>query len=314
MDDTSSKFRRIGAGFCGTVWTAAEGGSAYKREDGGPDRSLRNDSNMHQRLSDCMRDTIVQIPIHHDFITPNDDWWGRNLSRFPEGYKPCNMIHAQRIPAVRGEIRQLLTIRFCPPGLANEILESDTNRDCLIRPYLGRRRISRPSRFRAFSLRNYPLHIDQMEELGIPEDDIRDYARAMAEALAVMHWVGEVDGNDIEFVLATPNNGTGMRKDMEGRIWHNALGEHQMWLLDFDLVRDMTMDEQGVRQAVTAFLKNDPFCPRPDQHSELWATFRQQYLVISEKCLSNSKVLHRDHVSQTQSLPELFIHLLESQT
>ncbi|KAL4907552.1 hypothetical protein BDW74DRAFT_176306 [Aspergillus multicolor] len=168
------------------------------------------------------------------------------------------MIHAQRIPAVKERIRQLLTENFCPLELANEILASDTNRDCLIRPYLGRRRVSRPSRFRAFSLRNYPLHIDQMEELAIPEEDICGYARAMAEALAVMHWVGEVDGNDVEFVLAAPNDGPGKDKKTGGHIWANALEAHQMWVLDFDLVRDMPIDEHGVRQAVAAFLKKRP--------------------------------------------------------
>lgn len=34
--------------------------------------------------------------------------------------------------------------------------------------------------------------------------DLSQYVRAMAEALATMHWVGEIDGNDIEFVLAPP--------------------------------------------------------------------------------------------------------------
>ena len=45
-----------------------------------------------------------------------------------------------------------------------------------------------------------------MEELGIPECDITGYARSMAEALAVMHWDAGVDGNDVEFVLAAPND------------------------------------------------------------------------------------------------------------
>ena len=59
-----------------------------------------------------------------------------------------------------------------------------------------------PSRFRAFSLRNFPFHIDQMEELGIPPSDIKFYAETMASTLAMMHWLGQIDG---EFVLAAPN-------------------------------------------------------------------------------------------------------------
>ena len=38
------KFRRIGAGFCGSVWAPDQREPfAFKREDGGPGRSLLND-------------------------------------------------------------------------------------------------------------------------------------------------------------------------------------------------------------------------------------------------------------------------------
>ena len=62
---------------------------------------------------------------------------------------------------------------------------------------------TRRMRFQAFSLRNYPLHLDQMEELAIPFDHLESYARAMAETLAVMHWGAGMDGNDVEFVLGS---------------------------------------------------------------------------------------------------------------
>lgn len=51
-------------------------------------------------------------------------------------------------------------------------------------------------------MRNLPLHLDQMEEVGLFQHDMSLYARIMAEALALLHWIGKVDGNDIEFVLA----------------------------------------------------------------------------------------------------------------
>lgn len=44
------RYRRIGAGACGTVWAPSERGPAYKREDGGLARSLRNDYEKHQRI------------------------------------------------------------------------------------------------------------------------------------------------------------------------------------------------------------------------------------------------------------------------
>lgn len=95
----------------------------------------------------------------------------------------------------------MLIDAFCPVGLVQGIKDSDANRDCLIRVYLGRRRHGaardRPSRFQAFSLRNFPLHIDQMERLGISMCDMEIYARSMAGALAMMHWHSNIDGKDV---------------------------------------------------------------------------------------------------------------------
>jgi hypothetical protein len=51
------------------------------------------------------------------------------------------------------------------------------------------------SRFQRFSLRNVPLHIDQMETVGL---DAKAYAETMAEALALMHWDARFDANDVE--------------------------------------------------------------------------------------------------------------------
>ncbi|KAI9373469.1 zinc finger protein-domain-containing protein [Aspergillus egyptiacus] len=313
QDENNTKLRRIGAGFCGTVWASTEQGSAFKREDGGHSRSLINDYNMHGRIFSSAAQYFstrpshphIQIPRCYELITPTHDWWASNLSRFPDGYQPCNTIHAQRIPTVSEATRRLLVERYCPTQLVSEILDSDTNRDCLIRPYLGRRRTQTAgshSRFKPFSLRNYPLHIDQMEEMGISEDDLLGYARIMAEALAVMHWAAGVDGNDVEFVLAAPND----RGDAGRTVYDNALGRHQMWLLDFDLVREMTMDEEGVRQAVKAFRGNDPFYPRPGR-SSLWEDFKGQYLETSKDCISAKK----GHGGGLMALPDVFISCVE---
>jgi hypothetical protein len=162
MSDSRPPLRRIGAGFCGTVWAASETGTAYKREDGGPDRSLRHDFETHQHILQCMRQTApecptdalstgpearyhINIPLCHSFITPTDSWWTSNLDRFPPDYKPCNVTEMQRIPPVSEATRELLIDRYCPRRSADEVRKSDTNRDCLIRPYLGRRRLLRGS-------------------------------------------------------------------------------------------------------------------------------------------------------------------------
>ncbi|KAJ9202460.1 hypothetical protein DTO164E3_1049 [Paecilomyces variotii] len=322
-----SKFRRIGAGFCGTVWAEPDDSSAFKREDGGPGRSLTNDFEMHKRVIQSLEQlhalkknnatihetvtanappetspTIITIPTCYRFITPADtDWWDTNLIKFPEGYTPCNVIHAQRIPPISQPVREFLIDTYCPPSITEEIKASDTNRDCLIRPYLGRRRVlptessqdgdnggpssRRPPRQRAFfSLRNFPLHIDQMEQLGISYSDLEVYTRGMADALATMHFNAGIDANDVEFVLAPPPPShntalSSLSERDEYPVISNVLGTHMMWILDFDCCRDIAVDEEkGLEQVITAFLRNDPFYPRPSSSEDLWRVFRVRYI------------------------------------
>ncbi|KGO43443.1 Protein of unknown function DUF3669, zinc finger protein [Penicillium expansum] len=313
--DTST-LHTIGQGFCGTVW-AAETGPAFKREDGGPDRSLINDFEMHHRVIQSLQKITtlqlkIQIPACYSFIKATDQqWWSANHQEFPQGCTtPCNMIQSQRIPPFSDTTRRLLIKKYCPPKFVQEIIASKPNKDCLVRPYLGRRRTENPhttSRFTAFSLRNFPLHIDQLEELGITTNDIYQYARVMAETLAMMHWVGEVDGNDIEFVLAPPCKGSPFKMES------NILGDHSMWVLDFDLCRRMTMDPKGVEQAAAAFWSNDRYYPRPglERDLSLWIVFREHYIQMSETCIEI--VNESDEAERRRALSRQFIHLVEQE-
>ncbi|RAL17410.1 zinc finger protein [Aspergillus homomorphus CBS 101889] len=289
--NSQQSYHRIGAGFCGTVWARSLDGPAIKREDGGPSRSLANDYLMHKRafdaflsLSNIKRDhenrclqPQVRIPQCHAFITPKDmAWWADNLQLFPPGYSACNATIAERIPPFPKATRALLVGKYCPPETGQQILSSPSNEACLIRPYVGRKRtfgtaLNVRSRFRGFSLRNFPLHVDQMIELGISSAHIDYYAAMMGEALATLHWLGQVDGNDIEFVLAPPPTGSDEANNVT-----NVLGLHTMWVLDFDLCRPITADLEGVIQAVDAFFKNDPFFPRPN--TPHWMAFQRRYL------------------------------------
>jgi hypothetical protein len=134
---------------------------------------------------------------------------------------------------------------------------SGQNTDCLFRPYLNRRRVlsGRSSRFKGFSLRNFPLYLDQMEELSIPPEDMEQYAKSMADALAMAHWAAGIDGNDVGFALASPSRD----RDHGDQAVDNVLGVHTIWSLSFDLCRDVPHSEEGVRQVVTALFRNDPF-------------------------------------------------------
>lgn len=312
----------IGQGFCGTVW-ASETGPAFKREDGGPHRSLANDFGMHQRTLQSFQKIPalqIQIPTCDAFIAAeNQKWWSANHQKFPPGFRiPCNIIQSQRIPPFSEPVRRLLIETYCPSAMIMEIMASEPNKDCLIRPYLGRRRVGKTntaSRFTAFSLRNFPLHIDQMETLGISTNDIDQYARVMAETLAVMHWVGEMDGNDIEFVLARPNLSS-HDDNSHYENESNALGDHSMWVLDFDLCRSMAMDSKGVEQAVAAFWGNDPYYPRPCKELErdqlLWLVFRDHYLQTSQTCIDIA-VREPQEAQRRHALSKQFIRQIEQE-
>ncbi|PWY61901.1 hypothetical protein BO83DRAFT_373420 [Aspergillus eucalypticola CBS 122712] len=291
----ASKYSCIGAGFCGTVWALFEDGQAIKREDGGSDRSLANDYAMHQRilqsftrLTDIKRrsgihQTFPQVRVSqcHHFISPNDQWWTKNLPLFPSQYSPCNAIVSDRIRPFAEPIRKLVVDKFCNPAIQTEILTSAANSDCLIRPYL-----------------------DQMEDIGILTEDMQSYARTMGEALATLHWLGEVDGNDVEFVMAPPPF---HEEEPNTNTITNVLGRHTMWMLDFDLCRYLPMSDAGVQQAVTAFWRNDPFYPRPQ--SKLWANFREQYLMSSGQIINEYSQVDID---ERLSFARDFIGLIET--
>jgi hypothetical protein len=122
---------------------------------------------------------------------------------------------------------------------------------------------------------------------GFGDLDMAGYARAMAEGLAMMHWLAKVDANDVEFVVAPPRPG-----DLaEATFASTTLEQHALWILDFDCCNPMAMDDTGVDQAVAAFFRNDPYYPRPGSENthdqEMWKIFRA-------RCLETSIEMVRD--------------------
>ena len=318
----NSPFRRIGQGFCGTIWAAPIGPGdthAIKREDGGPGRSLHNDYEMHLTVLKSLSDSLPRllVPACHEYVScHNQKWWDERLSKFPKEFQvPCNALISERIPPFTKPVRDILIEQYCPDSLRPNIdliKSCEPNQDCLIRPYLGRRRrLEKQSRYKSFSLRNYPLHIDQIEELKL---DGKIYARIMAETLGHLYWEANVDANDVEFVLAPPRKDHGNQLDVPSR--HNStikgekLGDHIVWILDFDCCRTMTLDANGVEQAVTAFYRNDPYYPRPGRDNSadqvLWKEFKQRFLEASAAILGQEGPEAR--------LPALWVGLVEQRT
>ena len=299
-------YRRIGHGNCGSVWTLDDV-HALKRADGGPGRDLFNDYRVHRRilthLSNHANKLKIQVPGCHHFIRSDDlAWWKAQAAKFPAQFQPCNTLVSDRIPPFPEGVRHKLIDEYCPIQFRELIKSSEPDHDCLIRPYLGRhRRLPGQSRYQAFSLRNYPLHADQIEELDL---NGRLYARIMGEILAYLYWRAHIDAKDVEFVLAPPpdfvEDGKAIKSDV--------LGGHQVWLLDFDCCKEMPFNEAGVQQAKEAFYKNDPFFPRPNKENfrdqVLWGEFKDTFLKVSKDLISSE--------SMQAHLPLLWVDMVES--
>ena len=315
-----TKFHEIGHGACGSVWAppleSTGDTSAFKRGDGGRARCLTNDYRMHHRversldafqaLMDPENEGLplqIHVPRCRQLIGPDDAaWWSANRARFPAGYLPCQVLESERIRPIARRIRERLVDEYAPEGAREQIKSSAANECCLLHPYLGRPRrgldagasdegpVGRP-RARFFSLRNFPLHRDRMRSLGLADDAIAAHARTTAQTLAMVHWLAEADAGDVEFVIASPRElgQAGMADD-------GALGEHVLWLLDFDLCRAMDVTDGGVRQAVRAFFQNDLYCPRPGL--PLWHEFRTTY--VDTSCFISNKQGERGDGSRAQ--------------
>lgn len=307
---TLPQFREIGKGQCGSIWALDapdNNPQALKRqhdecEDNEYNRSVIKDSVMHHRIERSLKAcraslalTKLNIPAHLRLVLKDEvPWWDSHRLGFPVDFEPRNTIISERTLPFELPVRRNIIERFCPEKLKNTVMSSRKDEDCLVRPYLGRRaRDTRQSPF--FTLRNKALTIDQMEELQLPTVE---YARVMADALALMYWHAKVDANDVEFVLAPKGSHS------ESGSWHSEfLGEHTLWLLDFDCVKEMSMDGNGIAQAASAFFRNDPYFPRPCGRTELdvqlWKNFVQRFLESSRRIVGESP------------LPQMLIDALE---
>ncbi|TKA64356.1 hypothetical protein B0A49_07384 [Cryomyces minteri] len=302
----SQKHRQIGAGTCGTVFSDPGTSRVLKLSLNSGNDWLWNDYQMHQRVlrtfAKYQRVRDVHIPRCYWFADECDSqFWHANVRRFPEGYQAEDVLCTEQIPPLPQDLREALIEEYCAPALIEDAKNTPGNRDCLARLYLGKRRRSeRPTRF--FSLRNFNLHSDQMEALGL---DVAGYARSMARALAVLHWDARIDAKDVEFVLGgLPADGVGqttagtLPRRFEDRV-------AQVWLLDFNQCERMSMDSAGVALAVKAFFLNDPYYPRPcsaaltDQG--LWDGFRDAYLQMS------AEVIGPDAEDGLRALPVEFV-------
>ncbi|KAG7005532.1 hypothetical protein G7Y79_00019g047120 [Physcia stellaris] len=310
-DEELQKFKPIGAGSCGTVleWTGTAQVVKLEKRTTMISESLKlwNDYLMHTKILEAFTtvskknfDCEIRVPRCYAYVNAADrEWWDNNSDRFPQDLQqPTNGLFTERILPVPAIMRQALIEEFCPEHLKGVAKGDPSNKQCLVRLYLGKRLDDQPSRSRPqrfFSLRNFNLTLDNMQKLTI---DTSRFISSIAEALAIMHWVAKVDAADVEFVLGSapsfahitstptfeqlqklpPNSSTHRLHDFTHRTLH-------VWLLDFNLCKQLAMNDVGIQQAVKAFFANDPYYPRPHstraEDRNLWNQFEHRYLAVS---------------------------------
>ena len=334
---TRSQFRSIGAGTCGKVYEVPGTTDVFKVSNfpGQATDQLWNDYQTHARISQVFenfgRGNIkVQVPRHKYFVGMSDDiWWGENLDRFPNQDGPSNLLATERILPLTKVIRESLIDMYCPAERRKYFKADQSNKDCLVRIYLGKRRSPVVPKFKTFQLRNFLLHLDQIEELEL---NASEFASGIAEALAIMHWACQLDANDVEFVLGSapdyiaephliqPENippGVIAKMKPNTSTWDASLKNFHkrtthIWMLDFNRCATFTPDQKGLEKLVHSFFRNDPYFPRPcaesDQDKELWNFFGKTYLVTAQKCVNKGMLPEK-----FAGLPAQFLNMVQAE-
>lgn len=302
--EEQSLFPQIGKGQCGTIY-ALKGTTMVIKLPNATQKvdELFRDCQFHALISttfSSLPDTLstlynINVPKMGLWVDPAaSHFWQLYNSKFPNTdviTVPNYGLVSERILPVPLPVRSALVDALFPKEskpCKEAFLAKPENRDCLIRLYLGRRSESRPPLDNTH-LRNFPLHIDEMEHLGL---DTSSYAQTMAQTLAILHWKVGIDANDVEFVLgrapqikldSTISQLQSATKDTASGLWKTDFGGQgvSMWLLDFNQCATFTKDEAGLKKLVDGFWWNDPYYPRPGNAP--WEVFCERYLGVSRE-------------------------------
>ncbi|KAL6806661.1 zinc finger domain-containing protein [Trichoderma sp. SZMC 28013] len=303
VQPTENSYRKIGAGACGVILAQEKSSSVIKLAKN-DHMSLWNDFHMHRSIERHFQDwdfTEVRIPCCYYYSPKENNLYFKNCPEAAQVARhlchlPTSVLVTQRIAPLPERARILLIDKYCAPRIKEAALRDASNKECLVRVYLGS--LEGKSERLFFSLRNFKLHLNQMVDLQL---DIKMMAGRIGVAMALMHWAAETDARDVEFVLGSDP----MRPSFTMR-------STELWVLDFNQVQPITMDEAGVAKAVEAAGINDPYLPKPLGEStserQAWNTFAGNYIRAADIILEDKgqKLLLK--------LPRMFIRgLIELQ-
>ncbi|CAG8154268.1 unnamed protein product [Penicillium olsonii] len=205
----AANYREIGFGECGVVFERL--GQNYVIKVARPfyEDSLWADFSAHFQVrkafeSQSNEPTCRIMKLFSYVPKDNQRWWEEKLPFLsptcPSLYLPTMALITERILPLPKTARQALIDAYCPAISRTAVAANPTNRDCLARIYLGRRRPPGTPQAPNFTLRNFNLCLDQAIDLEFP---VNLFAAGIGEALAIIHWVAHVDAYDIEFVLGS---------------------------------------------------------------------------------------------------------------
>ncbi|KAJ3086277.1 hypothetical protein HK102_013331 [Quaeritorhiza haematococci] len=219
-----------------------------------------------------------------EFVTSEEDWY--DFPEFPANdAERTSFFSMTRVPALQ-------TATFCPDNLKEKVTSkrADIARVCLGRRSGTDERTS-PQLF--FSTYNFPLYIDRCEQMGLPVDT---FAAEMGQFLAIVHFLAQVDGRDMEIVLG--------RKMGCGSGPLNV----SMKAIDFNQVCPYDMTLQSVPKLVAAVVDNLPYFPTP-KHPDLYKRFSSEYLKEAQYIAAT---FQQDVSPNAAELAEEFIRLFEA--
>ncbi len=257
----------------------------------------------------------MRVPHLFNLISDTDNgFWEQNLLKFPATYRTRGtLVEMERILPLPKVIRKALITHFYPQqngpldsAALSDILNSTPNKHCLARTYLGRTNWKLTEH--NFSLRNFPLCLQPMEDLGL---DVVNLAASMGKAFAIMHWGGGVNGDDVEFVLGTSEiQGPGAGAlDFQQR----AVG---FYLLDFGQCEtvDLSKEPDQVYQEFKGAMvtgDNQYFIPHYDRSRKLFTVFKEGYMTAGQAVLKDkgldTKFSMEDFMKEYEEYAEDFI-------
>lgn len=290
---------QIGEGLQGAIFERMGHPLVLKKEKPGNDMKKSNlihEYSMHSavkqnfELYEDIVEDVICVPSLARIIQKEDPLVQSYVSSFPPSYRThTTLVEMERILPLPKVARKAIITQFHPSptqSTVNSILNEASNKHCLARTYLGKKKGS--FGVENFSLRNFPLDLTSLMRLRI---DVDFLATAMGTAYGVMHWGAGVNGDDVEFVLGT--SAVSPEATAPPDIQHRQVG---LYLLDFGQCEQIDLSEDDVEFVYQRFKgtmvtgDNQLFIPNCLDSPELYQTFKKAYIATGQAILTRKNL------------------------